>query len=155
MVQADDTLVAAASEVEVGGVERLDERPVDQGVDIGQQRGQGGGGLDFFKRVAGVAPHVEPGLLFDAAQQGQEFFRMAEGVASRESDAVEQGIGVDFPDDFVNLFVGQWRAGLRIPALRVVAARAAMIASGQINGIADAFAVDNRFGISVEEVHLF
>jgi hypothetical protein len=83
-------------------------------------------------------------------REDAELLGVKQGVAAREGDAIQQGIGVNLTDEVLQTILGEGRAGRGIPRLRVVTAVTVMTASGQINGKPDALTVYYSLGISVQ-----
>jgi hypothetical protein len=148
--KAQNTLVAAASKGQAGIVKGTHKGAIHQHIHVIQRRQEHGIGLNLLPRVTRVAPNVHAGGLLYPLRKGAELLGVKQGVAAREGDAIQQGIGVDLTDEVLQAILGEGRAGRGIPRLRVVTAGTVMTASGQINGKPDALTVYYSLGISVQ-----
>ena len=124
------SLVAAASEKEVGVFLLNDEWAVDEGVDVFEELEAVRVCEAVFEGVARVAPDVFVGLGFDSLCEQGEGKRLEHGVSAGEGDVAE--VLVD--DSFHDVVDGHERTVVDVPALWVVASWAGVAAPGAVYG---------------------
>ena len=106
---------------------RLYERSVDNHIDPWQQ----GAGIRHFEQLFHQETGIKPYIIASLPQpygQRKQFFGMVDRIASGQGYV--ESVGLDFLHDSVD---AQIRAAVEIPRLRIVAARAMVVASGQID----------------------
>lgn len=135
----DDALVAAAAKKEGFIAERLDKGAIDEHVDLAQEGFLARVGKDLLESEAGVAPDGFGRSGADCAGEFGKSFGLEHRVAAAESN-----IGKRVGEDNVENFGNRGRcAGINVPRLRVVAARAMVGTSRRIDRSAKPRAIDS------------
>ena len=106
-METEDALVAAAAELQIGGIERLVEASVHQDIYVLEDGAALRVGLELLDGVAGVAPDVLTCGLADGTHEGEEFLGIVERVAARESHSVQKRVGVYLTDDGAEAVVSE------------------------------------------------
>jgi hypothetical protein len=124
----DYALIRAAAEMEFRVAKFLNERTVDQCIDIREKLAQALVRNNLFICKSCIAPDVLAGLLLDAACEFSKRFNLVERIASRECD-IGKLICLHNLQKFID---GNFPAAIEIPRLRVVTAMAMVTTSRTI-----------------------
>lgn len=143
----DKSLIIRATESDMKIASAFDERSVDENIDIVEQRTHIVVATDFLVGESGVAPDVEPALLYGLRQKNK-LLALHERVAAAEGNI--EAFGVYFGQ---NLGYRHFTSGHGIVALRIMTAGAVVGASGKIDGGAQSGAVYGSAANYIQDSH--
>ena len=127
-LDVNEALVAAAAETEGDVTLGLQERAVNEDVELSNDIEQCRVLLNLLPGEAGIAPHVVTQILLDAVDEGTGAVGLQQGVAATQGDG-----SLIIGDDLHQFIKGTLFPTLEIPRIGIMAPGATMVAARQID----------------------
>ena len=139
-LHVDDTLVATATEHQRVIALALDERSIDEDVNLIQELPLSRHVDECLKREARIAPDIFISTLMDGSRQLSKALRLVHRITSREGDV---GIGVGL-DDAHDIIRRHRMTTLKVPRLRIMTTLALVTAASTVDGGPEARTIHHR-----------
>ena len=137
-------MIPAASERQIWIALRSYIAPIYQHINVGEGCPQLLLREQFLKRVARIAPDVQPRCTFYAPEEFAQPLRTVERIATRERHPIEHYVRPKILYKSLKHRFGEQPPGPRIPRFGVVASRAGVDTARKIDGVPQSLAIHYR-----------